>query len=41
MFFLRVLEGVEYFLDLLASLHSDDRYAVRMNTPTGTNIKLF
>lgn len=39
--FLRVLEGVEYYLDLLASLHSDDQYAVRINTPTGTNITLF
>lgn len=41
MFCLRVLEGVEYFLDLLASLHSDDQYAVRINTQDGTNVKLF
>lgn len=40
-FVLRVEEGVEYFLDLLASLHSNDQYPVRINTPTGTNIKLF
>lgn len=39
--FLRVPEGVEYFLDLLATLHSDDQPGVRMNTPMGTNGKLF
>lgn len=39
--FLRVPEGVEYFLDLLATLHSDDQRGVRINTPVGTNGKLF
>lgn len=36
--FSRVLEGVEYFLDLLASLHSDEPHGVRLNTPTRTNV---
>lgn len=39
--FSRVMEGVEYFLDLLASLHSDDQQRVRLHTHTGINISLF
>ncbi len=38
--FFRVSEGVEYYLDLLAALHSEDQHGVRLKTLTDTQDNL-